>query len=87
MQCYAPEIDKRSRPHLKACNDSWKVDETSIKIRKTWMYLYRAVDADGNTLEFLLSPTRDAHAANVSSSKRCMPLLIQFLKPIRSKNR
>jgi transposase, IS6 family len=34
-----------------------------IKIRKTWMYLYRAIDSDGNTLEFLLSPTRDAEAA------------------------
>src|SRR5438067_931284 len=63
MQCYAPQIDTRSRPHLKACNDSWKVDETSIKIRKTWIDLYRAVDPDGNTLEFLLSPTRDAEAA------------------------
>jgi IS6 family transposase len=31
-------------------------------IRTTWMYLYRAVDAEGNTLEFLLSPTRDAEA-------------------------
>jgi hypothetical protein len=40
-----------------------KWDETYIKIRKTWMYLYRAVDSDGNTLEFLLSPTRDAEAA------------------------
>jgi len=40
VQCYAPELDKRCRPHLKACNDSWKVDETSVKIRKTWMYLY-----------------------------------------------
>ena len=59
----APALDKRCRPHLKACNDSWKVDETSIKIRKTWMYLYRAVDSAGNTLEFLLSPTRDAEAA------------------------
>src|SRR5213080_2325320 len=63
VQRYAPELDKRCRPHLKACNDSWKVDETYIKIRKTWMYLYRAVDSDGNTLEFLLSPTRDAEAA------------------------
>ena len=63
VQCYAPEIDKRSRPHLKACNDSWKVDETYIKIRKIWMYLYRAVASEGNTLEFLLSPTRDAEAA------------------------
>ena len=63
VQCYAPELDKRCRPHLKACNDSWRVDETYIKIKGTWTYLYRAVDSDGNTLEFLLSPTRDAEAA------------------------
>src|SRR2546421_4873448 len=63
VQRYAPELDKRCRPHLKACNDSWKVDETYIKVRKNWMYLYRAVDSEGNTLEFLLSPTRDAEAA------------------------
>src|SRR5579864_5388941 len=63
VQRYAPELDKRSRPHLKACNDSWRVDETYIKVKKVWMYLYRAVDSEGNTLEFLLSPTRDAQAA------------------------
>jgi IS6 family transposase len=63
VQHYAPELEKRCRPHLKTTNDSWRVDETYIKIRKTWMYLYRAVDSDGNTLEFLLSPTRDAEAA------------------------
>jgi IS6 family transposase len=63
VQHYAPELEKRCRLHLKACNDSWKVDETYIKVRKTWMYLYRAVDSQGNTLEFLLSPTRDAEAA------------------------
>src|SRR5438045_4128570 len=63
VQRYTPELDKRCRPHLKATTDSWKVDETYIKVRKTWMYLYRAVDSQGNTLEFLLSPTRDAQAA------------------------
>ena len=63
VQRYAPELEKRSRSHLKACNDSWKVDETYIKVKKVWMYLYRAVDSDGNTLEFLLSPTRDAESA------------------------
>ena len=64
VQKYAPELEKRCRPHLKACNDSWKVDETYIKIKKVWFYLYRALDSEGNTLEFLLSPTRDAEAAN-----------------------
>jgi transposase, IS6 family len=63
VQRYAPQLDQRCRPHLKACNDSWRVDETYMKIKKTWMYLYRAVDSEGNTLEFRLSPTRDAEAA------------------------
>jgi len=39
------------------------VDETYIKIKKAWMYVSRAVDSEGNTLEFLLSATRDAAAA------------------------
>ncbi len=60
---YAPELEKRCRPHLKACNDSWRVDETYIKVKKVWPYLYRAVDSQGNTLEFLLNPRRDAEAA------------------------
>ena len=63
VQHYGPELDQRCRPHLKACNDSWKVDETYIKIKKVWLYLYRAIDSEGNTLEFLLSPTRDTKAA------------------------
>jgi IS6 family transposase len=62
VQCYAPELDQRCRPHLKVTNDSWRVDETYIKAKKVWMYLYRAVDAQGNTLEFLLSPRRDGEA-------------------------
>ena len=63
VQHFAPELEKRSRPHLKACNDSWRVDETYIKIKKVWTYLYRAVDWEGTTLELLLSATRDAEAA------------------------
>ena len=63
VQQYAPELEKRCRPHLKGFTDSWKVDETYIKIKKAWVYLYRAVDSRGNTLEFLLSLTRDAEAA------------------------
>jgi len=63
VQDYAPELEKRCRPHLKACSDSWKVDETYIKIKKVRMYLYRAVDSRGNTIAFRLSPVRDAEAA------------------------
>jgi transposase, IS6 family len=63
VQRYAPELEKRCRPHLKTTNESWRVDETYIKIKKEWVYLYRAVDSSGNTLDFFLSPTRDAQAA------------------------
>ena len=60
---YAPALEKRCRPHLNTCNDSWSVDETSINVRTTWMDLSRAVDSPGKTLEFLLSSTPDAQAA------------------------
>lgn len=63
VQHYAPQLEQRCRPHLKATTDSWRVDETYVKIKGTWMYLYRAVDSEGATLEFLLSATRDAEAA------------------------
>ena len=63
VQQYAPELDRRCRPHLKETTDSWRVDETYVKVKGAWMYLYRAVDSAGNTLEFLLSATRDAAAA------------------------
>src|SRR6266487_4158731 len=46
-----------------------RVDETYVKVKKVWMYLYRAVDSQGNTLEFLLSPTRNAQAAKRFFSK------------------
>jgi len=63
VQRYAPELDKRSRPYLKQTNDSWRVDETYVKIRGKWLYLYRAVDSTGQTLDFLLNETRSTRAA------------------------
>jgi transposase, IS6 family len=63
VQRYAPELDKRSRSHLKTTNDSYRVDETYIRIKKVWHSLDRAVDSEGNTLDFLSSETRDAKAA------------------------
>ncbi|GHO63666.1 IS6 family transposase [Ktedonobacter sp. SOSP1-52] len=63
VQRYAPELEKRCRPHLKMTTDSWHVDEPYVKIKGVWMYLYRAVDSQGNTLEFFLSAARDSQAA------------------------
>ena len=60
---YGPEIEKKIRKHLKATNDSWRIDETYIKVQGKWMYLYRAVDSNGDTIDFMLSTKRDAKAA------------------------
>jgi IS6 family transposase len=55
VQRYAPEINKRFRPHLKMSGTSYRVAETYIKVGKSCKYLYRAVDKEGNTIEFMLS--------------------------------
>ena len=63
VQRYGLELDKRCRPYLRPTNDSWRLDETYIKVKGKQKYLYRAVDSNGNTLDFLLSAKRDAQAA------------------------
>jgi transposase-like protein len=63
VQRYAPEIQRRLRPRLRATNDSWRVDETYIRVKGKRVYLYRAVDSSGATIDFLLSAKRDAAAA------------------------
>ncbi|MDO6481891.1 IS6 family transposase [Shimia thalassica] len=55
----AIEAHKRKRPSAV----SWRMDETYIKVRGNWMYLYRAVDRDGKTLDFMLSERRNTTAA------------------------
>ena len=63
VQHYAPVLEKKCWARLKMTNDSWRVDETYVKVKGEWMYLYRAVDSDGDTVEFMLSPVRNTQAA------------------------
>jgi IS6 family transposase len=63
VQRYAPEINKRVRPYLKMSGTSYRVDETYIKVGKSCKFLYRAVDKEGDTIEFMLSAKRDVSAA------------------------
>jgi transposase-like protein len=55
VQKYAPEINRRVRPHLKMSGTSYRIDETYIKVGKSCKYLYRAVDKEGNTIHLRLS--------------------------------
>ena len=60
---YAPKFEKAFRRCQRPVGRSWRLDETYVKIKGKSAYLYRAVDKDGNTIDFLLTPTRDRDAA------------------------
>jgi DDE domain len=63
IQAYAAELEKRIRPRLRMSNGSWRVDETYVKVKGRWIYLYWAVGSRGQTIDFLLSAKRNAEAA------------------------
>src|ERR1700747_3643463 len=58
-----PLLEQRMRRHLKPTNKSWRVDETHLKVKGRWCYLYRAIDSAGATIDFLSTAFRDADAA------------------------
>jgi transposase-like protein len=76
VQRYAPEFVKRWSRFSTSTGTSWRVDETYVRIRGQWAYLYRAVDASGKTVDFRLSTRR-----NVASAKAF------FRKAVRSQAR
>jgi len=60
---YAPLLDQAFRARKRRVGGSWRMDETCVRIRGQWKYLYRAVDKAGNTVDFLLTAKRDHKAA------------------------
>ena len=63
VQRYVPVFEKRWMKYARPTGSSWRVDETYIRVRGRWTYLYRAVDKQGQTVDFLLSEKRDIAAA------------------------
>ena len=60
---YSPQIAAQALRRKRPTSGSWRVDETYIKVKGKWTYLYRAVDRDGQTLDFMLSDRRNLGAA------------------------
>jgi transposase, IS6 family len=83
---YAGEFKKRLKKFIKRSNDSYRIDETYIKIKGEWHYLYRAIDSEGNTLDWMLSATRNQEAAEkflrqvVSNEHSAAPRIISVDK-------
>ena len=59
-----PLFEKAFRKHKRSVGKSWRMDETYIKVRGQWKYLYRAVDKAGDTVDFLFRARRDKVAAH-----------------------
>lgn len=64
---YGVDLNKRVRRYLKKTNDSWRVDETYIKVKGIWMYLYRSVDSEGNTPAYPKAMESSQKAGNLPS--------------------
>jgi transposase-like protein len=63
VQCFASVFEKMWKKYVRPVGSSWRGDETYIKVKGQWRYLYRAVDKQGQTVDFLLSKNRDQAAA------------------------
>jgi putative transposase len=60
---YTPILETKFRKRKRAVDSSWRIDETYIKVKGKWCYLYRAIDKEGKTIDFLLTKNRDKLAA------------------------
>ena len=60
---YVPLLEKQFHVRKRPVGSSWRLDETYVKVKGAWKYLYRAVDKTGATVDFLLTAKRDCKAA------------------------
>jgi transposase-like protein len=75
---YSPELLRRFNSRKKVVTSSWHIDETYIEVRGRWMYLYRAIDSNGDTVEFWFSERR-----NLAAAKRFFKALKRHGRPER----
>lgn len=69
VQKFSPELSRRAERHLRRSSLDWHVDETYIRVGGKWRYLWRAIDANGQLVDFRLTVRRDAKAAKAFLNK------------------
>ena len=69
---YAPLLEQKAKKYKRPVHGSWRMDETYIKIKGNWRYLYSAVDKYGKTVDFMLTKKRDQAAAKKFLRKAMM---------------
>jgi IS6 family transposase len=85
---FSPELDKRIRPYLKPTNDSFRTDETYIKVKGQWKYLYRAVDSTAKRFfkKVLTSPHNQLPRVITVDKNPAYPTAVQQLKDEKAMN-
>ena len=68
MQRYVPEFTKRRQLYTRSVGMSWRIDETYIKVKGKWVYLFRGVDKEGLTIDFFLSERCDIGRSEAGNS-------------------
>ncbi len=93
VQRYLPEFEKRWRRYDRPVGRSWGMDETYIKVHGQWVYLYRAVDKAGQTIDFFLSRNRDVNAAKsflrsamMNGAEKVFPMAATYVEGVADGN-
>src|SRR4029453_15213957 len=77
-QTYGPEVYRGLQGEVKTKSPTWDIDETFVRIAGKWLYLFRAVDSQGQTVDFYLSDTRDREAAKLFLKKSGSATVSEF---------
>src|SRR2546425_4341969 len=79
---YSPLLEEAFYRRKRPVWVSWRMDETYIKVKGEWKYLYRAVDKYGKTIDFLLTEQRDEQAAKKFLTKAGLDHGVGHFRPL-----
>ena len=79
VQEFGPELAKRAERHLPRSSQNWHVDETYVRVRGKWRYLWRAIDENGQLVDFRLTARREG-VGKLGGQPNSLMLQCQFME-------